>query len=463
MRLREAIVATFNQPLDESTVNETSVSVWAGERLIASSTSVIEEGRTLRIILDELPETPVELTVELSGDLVSRDGTALEETSWSFVAPPWVQLGALTAVEGVGTGAYDVTTDAAGNVFVSWVQGTADDSKARSVYVRSWNEQEGWTSVGDGITHELGANRPAIAVDSSGTPVMTFSDTDPDGTGFQLVTYRFEEDSWKQLGEPFAVDDEGHGELVPAKPALVLDANGNPSLAWADYLDLADTDGLTTRFAQWTGEEWQNLSEHRASESSVRSHGAALAVDGQGRPILAFHDYDGFGGPDGIINSQLYVRRRNAEGLWETLGTTPNPVEDQAASDASLALDADDHPWVAFRSTVITGGPVLVSRWTGSEWQQVGEAFDVLEDPSSTSLWPELAIDSQGAAHVLWYEGGIRHLRKWNGTEWIAVGGGTIDFGASLLAIDSADVPVLVGLEVDDQSVYRVVVHRLNI
>ncbi|MCP3136371.1 Ig-like domain-containing protein [Pyxidicoccus xibeiensis] len=94
----------------------------------------------------------------------------------------------------------------------------------------------------------------------------------------------------------------------------------------------------------------------------------------------------------------------------------------------SLQVPTAERPVVAW----VSGGPlgenygVHVSRWNGSNWEQLGRVLDA--NPGSTHpSGCSLQVDAGGQLFIAWTEGtesGMTHVhvRRWNGSDWQAVG-----------------------------------------
>lgn len=125
---------------------------------------------------------------------------------------------------------------------------------------------------------------------------------------------------------------------------------------------------------------------------------------------------------------------------WLSLGAADRvPASD--ASEPAIAIDAADHPVVAFLEET----DLMVSRWNGTTWVALGGALDVA--PANEIATPCIAVDNADEPIAVWVEwdatvpGSQRALRaaRWSGSAWIAMGG--------ILNATAGDAsnPVLVG------------------
>jgi hypothetical protein len=89
-------------------------------------------------------------------------------------------------------------------------------------------------------------------------------------------------------------------------------------------------------------------------------------------------------------------------------------------------------------------GNVVVQRWSGSAWEQVGPSLDV--GPRGVVVEPEIAIDGLGRPVVLWGDSTTHHVSRWDGSAWTELGGGgALDYSSrfsSYLATGGGDILV---------------------
>ncbi|MCP3098684.1 hypothetical protein LZ198_07315 [Myxococcus sp. K15C18031901] len=148
----------------------------------------------------------------------------------------------------------------------------------------------------------------------------------------------------------------------------------------------------------------------------------SVAVDGEGRPHVAYYDAN---------QKRLTHAVRSASGwVLETVDASAD-----VGTGASMVLDAQGHPHIAYRDT--TNQDLKYARWTGTEWSL--QRVDSTDDVGGT---PALALDAQGRPHISYEDLTRHHLKyaRWTGTQWNlstvdASGTGGRD---SALALDAA-------------------------
>jgi hypothetical protein len=245
---------------------------------------------------------------------------------WTGTA--WEELAGSATGDGLGGAvpAQDATTavDAAGNPVVAWRTQIGGNWE---VYLRRWSgrawEELGGSATGGGVSSSASVSwAPAVRVDRLGRPVVAWHEQDAAGT--RVYLRRWEGRAWRDLGGPV-----GAGGW----PALALDAADQPVVAWI---------GRTLGVSRWNGSVWTTLPE-LPPEAQVAKHG--LEVDRKGHPILAWRTKS---------TGELRISRWDGS-RWIQEGPALGP-----ASIAALALDAQDRPIVAWSDEAA----IHVRRWT---------------------------------------------------------------------------------------------------
>ncbi|WP_164018033.1 malectin domain-containing carbohydrate-binding protein [Pyxidicoccus trucidator] len=151
---------------------------------------------------------------------------------------------------------------------------------------------------------------------------------------------------------------------------------------------------------------------------------------------------------------------------WKWLGGSPQLSGQFNSRAPQLAVDGTNQPVVAWEDDSLNN--ILVSRWTGSTWQQLGDA-----PGGNSSSRPVLLMDAAGSPMVAFVE--LRpfpavtsvRMRRWSGVAWSEVGDalGLEDYEAQSVAatLDNQGRPlvavVFAGYNVTDS---RLHVYRFN-
>lgn len=105
-------------------------------------------------------------------------------------------------------------------------------------------------------------------------------------------------------------------------------------------------------------------------------------------------------------------------GGWQQLGGMLDVDPGNGAYAPDIATSAAGDVVVAWSEL---GPPyrVHVKRWTGTAWEQLGEALNV--DPLQNAQVPRVTFDASGAPVVSWAED-RGYVKRWNGTAWEQLG-----------------------------------------
>ncbi len=191
---------------------------------------------------------------------------------------------------------------------------------------------------------------------------------------------------WQQLGSSSA---SGNGVSQTPSPKAVFDGalavggDGRPVVAYTEYPDTNAAQGMIT-VKRWTGSAWELLS----GPSGVgQGYEPQVRVSASGAIHVAWlkDDIDG--------NTEIRLRVRTAS-TFNQLGGSDSPggisgTNTGITAPFSLALDATGNPMVAFLGLAQSGvvnptetpaliddtSQVYVRRWTGSAWEFVGSDF----------------------------------------------------------------------------------------
>ena len=310
----------------------------------------------------------------------------------------WVEIGHSAADGGVSNNpGYSVqpvlVVDPGGTPIVAWLN---DTGSLRQVYARRWNGSDwvemAYSGSGGGISNIISGNSdPSLAIDIGGTLAVAWDS----GNGIYLRWWNGL--AWVELGGSASgsgISNTGSAD----RPSVAFDGSGMPIVAWVNFSDLGLSDIYVRR---WNGSAWVEMGSGSASgggisNTSSTSWSPSLAVGSSGLPTVAwlersvrFEDswYD-----------VIYVRRWN--GLaWEEMGNSASGLGISSAdsADPSLAIGHDGAPIVAWSEL----NSVYVRRWNGRAWGELEPGLtsdDGFGDGHSLSL----AISPNGVPVIAW-------------------------------------------------------------
>jgi len=154
----------------------------------------------------------------------------------------------------------------------------------------------------------------------------------------------------------------------------------------------------------------------------------AMAIDGNNIPYVIFRE----GFTVGNFSVLKPVVRRFVNGKWENVG--PRPLSDDYAATVSIAIDADNVPYVSYSASM---GQTIVKKFNGINWVDVGEALPY-------TYASKIIIDSNGNPYlVMIYDNGKIQVKKFDSNSWIAVGGNvTANHGEEpSIALTTGNIP----------------------
>jgi hypothetical protein len=254
----------------------------------------------------------------------------------------WQEAGRLSnGFMTAGVSSAKLQFDGAGNAVVAWTQADGGPGgfppPSSNVYVGRWTGTQ-WEVVGElsaNPANETSASKPSLGTTSTGELVVAWGESD--GVTQSIFVMRLTGEGWTPVGSALSARP---GATSAGMPSLRLDPAGNPLVAWKESEEGGSSSNVYVQ--RWTGEQWEPLGNGVNSVPGiVHAHDPALAVDGEGTPIVAWAGTDG-------STTNIYVHQWRA-GRWEPLGggLSANP-EATSAAHPSLRVDAEGVPIVAW-------------------------------------------------------------------------------------------------------------------
>ncbi len=251
--------------------------------------------------------------------------------------------------------------------------------------------------------------------------------------------------AWQLLGASLDVSKPA----FTSHAAVAVDGSGNPVVAWHE-LDAQSTNIYVKR---WTGTAWSQLGGLLDVKANEFAYEPAIALDSAGNPVVAWEEDAG----GQFADRHIYAKRWNGSS-WVQLGSFIDAAgTTKGAQNASLAIDNAGNPVVAFFEDVGVGTAfndnVYVKRWNGTSWVQLGNALDI--NTNRTADYPSLALDNTGNPIVAWeeFDGNSSnsniYVKRWNGSVWVRLGSAALDMTLATparlpsLDVDSTGKPVV--------------------
>jgi hypothetical protein len=290
----------------------------------------------------------------------------------------WVEM---LRIPGMESQCPAVTTDAKGNPIVAFVR---REDFNRAAYVMKWNGEE-WEYVSknpsdpDGIAIHGTATNPSLTTDGAGNPILAWEEEVSVGTRARnIFVKKWNGEEWTAIGDSAGTYGiSGSEEEDCTDPVVVADLFGKPTVAWRR--EPSSGYQYSVQVKRWTGNEWSDIGGGTVP-GYVGPYGKrnyALAVDYRGNPLLVWADY------------------------WSKA--------------------------------------VLLKRWDGQTWQQIGSTVSGIGTELESSICPRVAVSPSGLPAVAWRQkmepGSVEkweaYMRMWNGSTWAPLGNSSSGNGVS--------------------------------
>ncbi|MBN1873655.1 MAG: PKD domain-containing protein, partial [Anaerolineae bacterium] len=190
----------------------------------------------------------------------------------------------------------------------------------------------------------------------------------------------------------------------------------------------------------------------------MNSYNPALAIGLDGIPYVVWHD-------DGVqnVDYDIYVRRFMSD-TWQEVGVGSAtgagvislPMDNSI--NASIVVDPDGAPYVAWMELVDGVWQIYARRWNGTVWEEMGTGSasggGISDSPGSTHN-PQIAMAADGTPYIVWQDQSDGdweiYARRWNGVDWEEVGTGSASGGGISMNDAVSGVPTIV-IPADDAS-----------
>jgi hypothetical protein len=382
---------------------------------LAFTATLSKDQRSLELTLDESPDVPSELVLEVGSGITDLAGNALEPSSLRFGLPIWQRLGAELNRD-TSVSATDVRL-ARGDAS-SWVMASVEGGDVYASHYAGGSWQTLGPRVNRGSVEPSAAHesRLALTVDASDAPLVAFRE---DG---KVVARRWDGSIWESLGD--AVDPLGGGSHAPA---LALSGGGDPVVAF-DASDASSAPILRVR--RLNQATWQTL-----ADIPVKIDGVRLVDDGQAF-TLAYHAPGSGLTVSRWVNGALVALGAGSAledpsrgfalsaddagafavsapgagsavlsgGSWQVVQSDLGFLSSSAAADRSLSHDSAGALLAAFSeaSPAPSAARVFVQRRVGGRFMPLGPALN--RDPLGAATQPALSVDDDGVPVVAFLE-----------------------------------------------------------
>lgn len=423
------------------------------------------KGSTYEIYRISAPEAG-QWSVELYGAELAPGGeevtVQVSQRDNELPGGAWEELGSNSAGGGgVSNTAADSgrpsITHSGNDLYLAWAE---TRNQQNDIYVRRWNgttwaEVGGGSAAAGGISNTAGISQaPWIEAAPDGSIYLAWHEAV--GAGYEIYLRRWNGSAWIEVGGSASGGGISDTATISQWPSVAIDSQGKVYVAWEE-VTASDKEIFLRR---WNGSAWEEVA------GSATGGGISNNTGDSGRPFLLVdsNDVPIVGWSDGSSGDTEIFVRRLAGGSWTEIGGSASGggVSNNTGDSRPPVLGVDSTGALFVTWPDNSGGEfnIFVRRWDGNNWIEVGSGSASgggISGTNEVSLAPHIAIAPDDTVYVIWYERlGTNTdilIRRWTGTFWGEVGvgsasGGGISntFGASSLptvTITAANMPVV--------------------
>lgn len=297
----------------------------------------------------------------------------------------------------------DMALDANGVPYTAYI----DFENASKITVKKYNGTS-WVLVGTAGFSTHAAAQVKLAIDGDGMPYIAYANSPATGAT-SLIIMKYDGTSWVNVGSVIT------SAKMVRHIALAIDDNNTPYFAYEnEMVYVLKFSGVIS----WVG--WVNVGSSPSTVNNQYYNCFDFAIDANNTPYVVFNDQ--------LSNNmgRFAVVKKYIGNAWVNVGN--DAVMYFEASDASLAFDANNKPYVALSGPLGTTyedyNYVLKFNNSNNSWSYVGnvEAGPFISIPTSSL---KLSIDNAGVPYMTYYKTGNNYVLentevvRFNGSEWI--------------------------------------------
>ncbi|PTL82598.1 Ig-like domain-containing protein [Vitiosangium sp. GDMCC 1.1324] len=190
--------------------------------------------------------------------------------------------------------------DGTGNWFIAY-DAYSEALSQRGIVVQKRDSYGAWSpQMGSTVTSpskNIGY-QASLTLDGTGSPYIAWKETPAwDSTNNSIYAAFWNGSSWQMIGSSVSGSTTAN-----SFPSIIMGSDGRPLIAWSGYA-APETSIWVSR---WNGTTWQPVGPRLSAETGISTAGfqPALALDKNGQPLVAWHESDG-------AVSNVYVYRYN--------------------------------------------------------------------------------------------------------------------------------------------------------
>ncbi len=201
-----------------------------------------------------------------------------------------------------------------------------------------------------------------------------------------------------------------------SKASVAMNSGGQVTVAWSEKDPSSEGFNLNIHVKHFDSENWKPLGDILDIKAERFASNPSVALGVTPNPIVAWSEEHGEG-PS--LDTNVYVKRWTGED-WEQLGEALDADVSKRATEPKVVIDKQQHPVIAWREN---STQLFVKRWNGSAWEQIGEAVN------TWTSWLDfaLALDNKGNPLLAFGEpvgpnNDDVYVKRWNGNTWEKLG-----------------------------------------
>ena len=309
-----------------------------------------------------------------------------------FDGTNWQTVGAsLSGFNGAGVQSSvfcsSIATDASSNPVVIWQELTDASQTNFAYYARRFNAATAsWDAIGpDGgklpsFAYTTCEYAPSISIDSSGRVVVAYA------TSSGLLVKRFDGANWVGLG----ANDGNLGIVNFGGFSMALNASGNPVM----IVNELGSPSVVKRYNS-VSNAWEPIGPDggKLRAAGLVVNKPKLILDAAGNPLVS--GVVGVPYVGSVTAQDVTVFGYNAtSSSWQELGPRAALYGVAFGYEAAVALDANGNPVLAYLGAVVNGYNLYVKRFTNSSWQGIGSDSGAVG--VSGAFWLSLRLGNAG-------------------------------------------------------------------
>lgn len=387
------ITVAFSKDMDESTINESNITLTDSNGNAAEGTVTYNAAtRTVTFTPAARLVLSTKYTFHVSTNVTDTNGNALAS---EFTSSFTVRNGEWNDPKIIdNSGDFDASqpkaaADPEGNAITVWKQW---DGERFNIWANRYVPGTGWgTSESIENENKGNAENPRVAVDRNGNAIAIWHQWD--GARYNVWANRYVPGTgW---GNAQTVDnDNGDAE----NPQIGVDANGYAIAVWTQKDSVRDNI-WASRYIPKTGWSTPQLIE---TNNEGWAFFPQIAVDPSGNATAVWYQWDG-------ARNNVWTNRYTPSAGW---GAAELLETDNAASAGSpqIAVDPLGNATAIWTQSDGSSINIMARRYVpGTGWGNI----EVIENGNANAYVPQIAVDPSGNATAVWYQrqGLLNHIR----------------------------------------------------